>query len=151
MSGFVYSTTNDFRSEDGILSLILYFAEVLRVHDFIAPGQIITKTLFTEEFNSGRMNYISTFFLSDAYWLMGGFGVIFASVHVSVLLRFACYLFYFGYPRPIMTALMGFFFFGSNFNSSYFPYIISTSTVFICLVLFFMVKRLGFWTAVRDV
>lgn len=144
MSGYFFSSTNEFYSDIGVLSIVEYIGEVFKITNFLAPGQLITRELFPVEYYSGRMNYISTFFLSDVIWLSNPFMIIIASIHVSLFIRFAAYLMFFAKPRIIMSSFSAYCFFGTNFNSSYFPFIISSSVLFIIIFIITYSKAIKF-------
>ncbi|MBN3117022.1 hypothetical protein H4F46_19285 [Pectobacterium brasiliense] len=140
VSGVVF---NNSEKLGDLFDVFTYVGEVFKITDFFAPAQQLTQRLFYDDYTSGTMNYLSTFFASDVLWSFGLWFFPFASIYVVFLLRFTTILRAYGFPREIFIGVSAVVFYGSNFMSSFFAFIFSSTIVFIMFVSFFVSKKLG--------
>ena len=121
-----------------------YIKSVFRISDFTAPGKTLTMQLFPEAFEAQRMNYLSTFFLADAIYLGGISAAVILSILVSFFFRFILFLSVVLRPTAAFQAFAAFFLFGSNINSSAFPFIFSASSVAVTIFVLIFTAQIRF-------
>ncbi len=125
----------------GPFDIIYYLGEVFKLSDFQAPAQRLTEMLFFDAYISGRMNYLSSFLMGDAVSMFGFYSVPFFSIYVAFLLRGFFFIRCFGFPRDLFFGLGAAILYGSNFMSSLFPFILSSSVIFIVVLSLLASKR----------
>ena len=121
--------------------IIFYLGEVFKLADFQAPAQRLTEMLFYDAYISGRMNYLSSFLMGDAVSMFGFYSVPFFSLYIAFLLRGFFFIRCFGFPKDLFFGLGAAVLYGSNFMSSLFPFILSSSVVFIVILSMLASKR----------
>lgn len=140
VSGIVFNSSEKLGD---LFDMFTYLGEVFKLTDFFAPAQQLTQRLFYDDYTSGTMNYLSTFFASDVLWSFGLWFFPFASIYVIFLLRFTAILRAYGFPREIFIGISAVVFYGSNFMSSFFSFILSSTIIFVILVSLFISTKLG--------
>lgn len=136
ISPFIYtvgSYFNDVKMGEAT-DIVLYLGEVIKITDFTAPAQHLTSILFPADYSAGRMNYLSTFLLSDVIWMFGIWTVPILSIYVLFLIRFVIFVKNRTKRLDIAIGLSSFTFYGSNLMSSFSPFVFSASMIFVVLV-----------------
>lgn len=139
ISPFIYTVGSYFNdvTMGEATDIVLYLGEVIKVTDFTAPAQHLTSILFPADYSAGRMNYLSTFMLSDVIWMFGIWAVPISSIYVLFLIRFVIFVKNRTKRLDLAIGLSCFTFYGSNLMSSFSPFVLSASMIFVVLVTLF--------------